>query len=105
MQDVTLIFGKVSAAGQARSAVGRSHNLCMVTSRNEIKAQRLGSGHQTIKLEVPIALDARVRSDSASVIGNIRFDNVAIKVLGEVEHQMIDLELLCYSSSVIDIAH
>ena len=105
MQDITLIFGKVRAASQTRSAIGGSHYLRMVASRHDIEAQCLGSSHQTIKLEVSVAFDAWVRSDSASVIGNIRFDNVAIKVLGEVEHQMIDLELLCYSSSVIDIAH
>ncbi|CAB4631069.1 unannotated protein [freshwater metagenome] len=76
-----------------------------MTSGDNVETQCLGSGHKPIKLEMPVAFDAWVRSNSSGMISDIRFDNVAIKVLGEVEHQMIDLELLCYSPSIIDVAH
>jgi len=105
VQDVTLIFGKVRTASQTRSAIGRSHNLRVMTGSDNVETQCLGPGHKPIKLEVPVAFDARVGSNSSGMISDIGFDNVAIKVLGEVEHQMIDLELLCHSASVINVAY
>jgi hypothetical protein len=60
---------------------------------------------QTIKLQVTVAFDARVGRNTNGVIVDVGLNHIAMKIFGEVKNQMINAQLLRYSTRIIDIAH
>jgi hypothetical protein len=60
---------------------------------------------QTIKLQVTVAFNARIRRDAHCMVADVRVNHIAVKIFGEVENQVIYPELLSNSTSIVNIAH
>ncbi len=77
----------------------------MVTSGNRLEPEGLGPVKKAIKLQVPVALDARVGGASGGVVGGVGGHNIAFELVTEIENMMFDTEPIRDSASIIDIAH
>jgi hypothetical protein len=77
----------------------------MMTGGDGVETQDVSALAEPVELEVAIALDARVRRQTLGVSAHVWIDDVGVEVVGEVEHQMIDVELLSYAAGVVDIGH
>ena len=76
----------------------------MVAGRDGVEPEDVGPIEETIELQVTIALDARIGRDAPCVVGDVRIDHRALKVVGEVEDEMIDPELLRHATCIVDVA-
>jgi hypothetical protein len=77
----------------------------MMPSGHCIKTQNNATFVQTIELQVTVAFDTRVGRNTDGMIVDIWLNHIAMKIFGEVKNQVINSELLGYSTSVVDIAH
>ena len=91
MQNVTLIFCEIRATSKSRLPRTRANNLCVMARGNHLEAEGICPCHETIELEVAVALNARVWGDATRVIGHIGIDDIAIKIFGEIKDEMIDV--------------
>jgi hypothetical protein len=103
MHDVALVFVGVVAPQQCVGAVVGPTDVCVVARRNRIEAEEVGALGEARKLDRSIALDARVRCRAVGVSCHVRVNDVLVEIFTEVEHKMINAELLRNSTSVIDI--
>ena len=60
---------------------------------------------QTVKLEVTVTFDTRVRCNTNGVIVDVRLNHIAMEIFGEVKNQMVNAQLLGDSTSVVNVAH
>ena len=88
---------------QAKDPVVIARHLCMMTSRHGIKTQDSRSLAQTIKLQMSVALDARVWRNAVNMGLHVWCDDMFVEVVRKIKHQVIDTELLCHSTSVVYI--
>ncbi len=72
---------------------------------HSVEAQQIGALAQPVELEVAVALDARVGGDTVAVGLDIGVDDGRVEVVGEVEHQVIDAQLLGDAAGVVDVGH
>jgi hypothetical protein len=77
----------------------------MVTSCNGFKSENACALRQAFELEVSIALNTRVRCDTNAVRINIWINHMAVEVFGEVEHHVVNTQLLSNPASIFDIGH
>ena len=104
VHDVALILRSVGAALQREAAIRRAPDAGVVSGGDGVEAELLGPTQQAIELEVPVALDARIGRHAVGVGAHVRGDDVTVEVLAEVEHEMVDVELLRHPAGVVDIA-
>jgi hypothetical protein len=105
VQDVTLILWPISTAFKSRSTIVVVPNSSVVTRCNGIEAELISAIHQSIELQMSVAFDARVRCQTHPVRIDVRVDDVLCEVVGEVEHDVIDTELLRHTSGIVNIRH
>ena len=60
---------------------------------------------ETGELDVAVALDAWVRSPAQRMVGHVRIDDIAVEIVTEVEHVVLDSQSIRYPSSIIDVGH
>jgi len=101
---ITLILGSVSTALESPLSTTMG-NLGVVTRSNCVESEHYCSFVETVELDVAIAFDTGIGCYSLRMILNIRIDHGAVKIIAEVENQMIDAQLLCNPASVVDITH
>ena len=94
VQHVGLVLGRVDAPGDAAGAVDRVDDAGVVPGGHRVEAERIGPSQQPVELEVAVALDARVRACARGVVRDVGRDDVRVEVVTEVEHVVIDAELL-----------
>jgi hypothetical protein len=77
----------------------------MMAGGDDIETKCIGSRHESVELQMTVALDAWIRGDALCMICDIRIHNVGVEIFGKVENKMVDVKLLGDPSSVIDITH
>jgi hypothetical protein len=102
VHDVALILRRVRAAVH-EEPVADGLGAGMVTGGNRIEAEDVGALAESVELQVTVALDARVRRETSAVRSHIGIDDVGVEVVGEVEHEMVDVQLLGNATGVVDI--
>src|SRR5487761_2190944 len=70
---------------------------------DRIKAKPLCSRKERVKFQVAVALHTGVRSPSASVLVRVDVDDVAVELLGEVEHVVLNPQVITDSARIGDI--
>ena len=60
---------------------------------------------QSAELDVPVALDARVGGAPDGVGGDIGSDHVAIEVVAQVEHVVLDAKGVGHPACVVHVGH
>ena len=76
-----------------------------MTGGDRVEAEQVGALGEAGELHRPVALDARVRRDAAGVRVDVRGDDVLVEVVTEVEHEVVDAELLGDPPRVVDVGH
>jgi len=77
----------------------------MVPGCHGVESEYVGSFEKSIELQMSIALDTWIRRHASCMIVHVRIDDGPLEVVGEIEDQMIDSELLSDATRVVDIAH
>ena len=103
VHDVALILRAVEPPLELVARGGRGH-ACMVSRGHGVEAEQVGAFAQPRELHVPVALDARIGRDAYGVGLHVRRHHVLLEVLAEVEHEMVDAQLLGDTSRVVDVA-
>jgi len=101
---VALILGGIGPAQETPRTVDLL-DAGVMSGGHGVEAENVSALEESIELEMTVALDARIGCDPAGVIGDVRVDDVTMEIVGEVEDQMIDSELLGHAPRVVDIAH
>ena len=102
---IALILGLVGATLQRVAARRVTADPGVMAGRHGVEAELIRPTQQPVELHVPVALDARVRGDPGGVLTDIGFDDVGVEIVAEVEHQVVDVELLGHPARIVDIAH
>jgi hypothetical protein len=102
VDDVALVLGGIGAACDVAAPVDLD-DPCVVAGGDRIEAEQIGALAQAGELEVAVALDARVRREAVPVRLDVRIDHVPVEVVGEVEHEVVDAELLGDAAGVVDV--
>ncbi len=105
VDDVALILGRVGPPFEGVTAGGRATDVGVMAGGHRIETEEIGTLGETSELHRPVALDARVRRDTACVGIDVGGDDVLVEVVAEVEHQVIDPELLGDATGIVDIGH
>ncbi len=103
VHDIALILRRISTTNEAK-AVSVLLDSGVVARRDGIETELIGAVQQTTELHVTVALDARVGRDAHGVRGDVRVDHVLVEIVAEVEHQVVDIELLRNAARIVDIA-
>ena len=103
VQHVRLVLRAVGATRDTARAVGPQHDARVVAGGDRVDAERGGPSQQPIELEVPVALDARVGRAARGVVGDVGRDDLRVEVVAEVEHVVVDAELVGDASGVVDV--
>ena len=85
---------EVVAALEPVSPVGGRHDRRVVPGGDGVEAEQVGPLREPGELHRSVALDARVRGDPRRVLTDVGLDDVGVEVVAEVEHQVVDVELL-----------
>jgi hypothetical protein len=101
-EHVALVFLFVGPSGELVHAIVLE-DLGVMSSRHCVKSQAAGAIKEHVELDVPIALDARIRRRAFDVGSHERFDHVSVELVGVVKDVMIDAERLGDSSRVVDV--
>ena len=72
---------------------------------NGVKSERVGSLQQSIKLDVAVALYARVRSKPSLMMSHIRGDNFFVELFAEVEHMMLYTKVVADTAGIVHIRY
>ena len=75
----------------------------VMPSSHCVEAEQVGTFAETLELQVTIAFDARIRGEPLTVGLRVWIDHMGTEVVGEVENEMIDPELLSDATSVVDV--
>ena len=105
---VALVFGSIGATLEfefAQRCVGGRSDPSMMARGYRIETKQRGALAEPRKLHVAVALDAWVRRDALGVGLHIGSHDVLVEVFGEVEHEMVDAELLRHATRIVDIGH
>ncbi len=94
VQHVALVLRSIGAALEPEAAAGRGDDTGMMPGGHRVEPEQARPGEQAVELEMAVALDARVRRAAPLVVGDVGFDHMTVEVVGEVEHDVIDAELL-----------
>jgi hypothetical protein len=103
MHDIALILGVVGTARESKRSLIVAFNACMMTGCHGVKPQQACSFTQTIKLQMSIALNAWVWRNAVHMSLHIRSHHMLVKVIRKVEDQVINIQLLCNASSVVNV--
>ena len=101
---VTLVLGRVGPAHNAPYAGRLSFDARMVTSCHGIKPEQSSTLRQAVELEVSIAFDTRIRRGAGTMGIDIGINDVRGEVVGKVEHQVVDAQLLSNATSIVHVA-
>ena len=102
VQHVALVLGTVRSTGDPVPAVAFD-TAGVMAGRDEVEPQRVGPAQQLVELEVTVALDTRVRGQSGDVVGDVGLDNELLEVVTEVEHVVVDTQLLGDATGIVDV--
>ena len=103
MKDVRLVLRRIGPSGQSRPR-RRVDDAGVMAGGDPVEAECVGAPHQPVELQVPVALDARVRRPTRSVVVDVGADDLALEVFAEVEHVMLDPEPIGDPTGVVDVA-
>jgi len=98
------LSGSARAGGGGPSSDTGLH-ACVMAGGEDVEAETPGARQEGVELDVPVALDARVRRAALGMGEDVRGDDRAIEVLGHVEHVVRDAELLGDAARVVDVGH
>ena len=104
VQHVGLVLGPVGPPGQPRPLEG-GHHPGVVAGGDLIEAQGVGPAQEPVELHVPVALDAGVGGPARGVVGHVRVHHVALEVVAEVEHMVLDAEPVGHPPGVVHVGH
>jgi len=102
---VRLILCRVTTTVHAHLALGVGHEPCVMSGNHGIEAEGIGALGEARELQAAVAFDARVGCDASGVRVHVRVDDLFLKVIGEVEDEMVDVELLRDTTGIIDVGH
>jgi hypothetical protein len=102
VHDVALVLVGIGTPRDVRMTL-MLHDPRMVTGCDRVEAQHVGALAEPVELQVPVALDARVGCRAVGVRVDVRLHDVRVEVVGEVEDEVIDAELLRHSPRIVDI--
>ena len=105
VHDVALVLLRVMAALEGERSVAETTDRRMVAGRHRVEAEQIGTLGEPGELHRAVALDARVRRDPGGVRLDVRLDDMGVEVVTEVEHEVVDVELLGDASRVVDVGH
>jgi hypothetical protein len=77
----------------------------VVTGSYGVEAEADPPVEEAPELEVPVALDARVRRATGRVSTYVRSNDAALELLGEVEDVVIDAEAIGHPPGVVDVGN
>ena len=103
-QDITLIFLGVGATAEEGSSL-HLQNLCVVPRRHRVEAESLRALEEQVELDVPIAFDTGIRSETRGVISHERFHYELIEFVGVIKNVMIDTEHLGHPARVVNVGY
>ena len=75
----------------------------IVTGRHGVEAEPDRAVEKPAKLEMPVALDARVRRETTGMSLGVRPDDTLLEFFREVEHVVIDPETRRDATRVLDV--
>jgi hypothetical protein len=75
----------------------------VVSSGDSVESEAQPPVEKAPELEVPVALDTRVRSGTGRVRPNVGAHDPLVELLGEVEDVMVDLEPIGHSPGIVDV--
>ena len=104
VHDVALVLGGVGAPHHAGQAANRLDTGVMPRGYG-VETEHPAAREEGVELEVPIALDAGVRGLSPTVGRDVRADDGAGELVGVVEHDMVDADLLGHAPCVVHVRH
>ena len=104
MHHVALVLGPVGTALDRVPTVAGRADPRVVAGGDRIEPEQVGPLGEPGELHRPVALDARVRRGPLDVGRDVRLDDVGGELVAEVEHQVIDVELLADPSGIVDVA-
>jgi hypothetical protein len=104
VQHVGLVLGRIEAPAQLIAAAF-GDDPGVVTGGDCVETQLVGPAQQAVELEMAVASDARIGRPSGRMVGNVRVDNVAVEVVGEVEDVVCQTQLLGDPAGVFHIGH
>jgi hypothetical protein len=67
------------------------------------EAQRVGAPQEAIELEMPVAFDAGIGRDARGVGVDIWLHDTFVEVVAEIEHVMLDAQLIGDATGIVDI--
>ena len=105
VQHVALILGGIGTAPDRSRPVDVRHDASVMTGSDELDTEHRRALQQAIELEMAIAFDTRVRRTALRMCIDIGGHDVTLEVVREVEHVMVNTELLRYTTRVVDIGH
>jgi hypothetical protein len=77
----------------------------VVAGGDRVEPEEASPFVQAIELQVTVALDARVRGHTDPVRLDVGLDDPRRELLGEVEHDVVDAQLLSDPAGVVDVGH
>ena len=96
---------RIGAAFERVTTIRCAADVGMVPGGDGVEAEQVGALGKAGELDRPIAFDTRIRCHPAGVRVDVRRDDVLVEVVAEVEHQVIDAELLRDAAGVVDVGH
>ena len=77
----------------------------MMTCCYGVEPKSIGALCEASEFQTAVAFDAGVWSGSFSVRSNVRLHHLFVEVVAEVEHQMVDTNLLGNAARIVDIGN
>jgi hypothetical protein len=77
----------------------------MMAGRHGGEPEGLGPGQEAVELEVTIAFDAWVGREPECVGIDVGLHHVGVEVLAEVEHVVLDTQLVGHPTGVVDVGN
>ena len=102
---ITLVFGIVGAARKTKCSLVVFFNTCMMPGCYCIEAKQPSALAETIELEMAIAFDTWVGCKAIHMGLHVWVDNMLVEVVGKVEYQMINAQLLGNSPRIIHVGN
>ena len=102
---VALILGRIRTALERVVTIGAAADVGMVAGGDGVEAEQVGPLREARELDRPVAFDARVGRDSTGVCVDVGGHDVFVEVVTEIEHEVVDAELLCHAARIVDIGH
>ncbi|MEZ5323221.1 MAG: hypothetical protein R2698_14345 [Microthrixaceae bacterium] len=104
VQHVALVLRRVDPPRESPTSA-MTHPTGVMAGRNRVEAQRARPIDQPVELDRTIALDARVGCAAFGVRRDVGVDHVAAERIGEVEHVVLDPELVRDLAGIVHVGH